>query len=101
VWGLAIFGVLLKTVRSVKTDKLSMSLYIGMGWLAVIAAKPLWDSLSAWGLFWLLMGGVMYSFGVLFFAYDHRIRYSHFIWHLFVLAGTACHVVAILGYVIL
>jgi len=49
-------------------------------------------------LFWLLVGGLMYSIGVFFFAYDHRIRYSHFIWHIFVLAGTACHVVAVLGY---
>jgi hemolysin III len=100
VWGLALFGVLLKTVHSVKTDKLSMVLYIGMGWLALIAVKPLWDNLSAGGLLWLLAGGVMYTVGVLFFAYDHRIRYSHFVWHLFVLAGTACHVVTVLGYVV-
>lgn len=98
VWSLAVVGVILKSVRNVGTSKLSIALYLGMGWLAVLAAKPLYDSLPGWGLFWLLAGGVMYSVGVLFFAYDHRVRYNHFIWHLFVLAGTSCHVVAILGY---
>lgn len=98
VWGLALLGVLLKSIGGTRSGKLSIALYLGMGWLAVLAAKPLWANLPPWGVFWLLAGGVMYSAGVLFFAYDHRIRYSHFIWHLFVLAGTACHVVAILGY---
>ncbi len=98
IWSLAIGGVILKSVRRVGTSKLSIALYVGMGWLALIAAKPLYTSLPFWGLFWLLAGGLMYSAGVFFFANDHRIRYSHFIWHLFVLAGTACHVVAIVGY---
>lgn len=99
VWGLAIAGVILKSIGGAGTSKLSIALYLGMGWLAIFAAKPLWNSLPGWGIFWLLAGGVMYSAGVLFFAYDHRIRYSHFVWHLFVLAGTVCHVVAVLGYV--
>lgn len=98
VWALAIFGVVLKSVKGPQIGKLSMTLYLGMGWLAVLAAKPLWNSLPGWGLFWLLAGGMMYTIGVVFFIYDHRIRYNHFIWHLFVLAGTAFHVVAILGY---
>lgn len=99
VWALAIFGVVLKSVVGAGTGKLSTALYLGMGWLAILAAQPLWNGLSGWGIFWLIAGGVMYSAGVIFFAYDHKIRYSHFIWHLFVLAGTAFHVVAILGYV--
>jgi hemolysin III len=98
IWALAIAGVVMKSVRNVGTSKLSIALYLGMGWLAVLAAKPLYETLPGWGLFWLLAGGAMYSAGVLFFAYDHRVRYNHFIWHLFVLAGTACHVVAVLGY---
>ena len=98
VWSLALVGIVLKSVRNVGTSKLSIALYLGMGWLAVLAAKPLYESLPSWGLFWLLAGGVMYSVGVLFFAYDHRVRYNHFIWHLFVLAGTSCHLVAVLGY---
>lgn len=99
VWGLAILGVVLKSIGGTGTSKLSIALYLGMGWLAIIAAQPLLNSLSFWGIFWLLAGGVMYSVGVIFFAYDHRVRFNHFVWHLFVLAGTVCHVVAILGYV--
>jgi hemolysin III len=71
-----------------------------MGWIAVFAAKPLYETLPTWGLIWLIAGGVMYSGGILFFAYDHRVRYHHFIWHLFVMAGTACHVVAVTRYVL-
>jgi hemolysin III len=100
IWILAVAGVILKSVRNVGTGKLSLALYLSMGWLAVLATKPLYESLPPWGLFWLLAGGLMYSAGVIFFAWDHRIRYSHFIWHLFVLAGTACHVVAVLGYAV-
>ncbi len=99
VWSLAIFGVVLKSVSGAKTSKLSVALYLGMGWMAVLAVQPLWNSLPAWGLFWLAAGGAMYTAGVLFFVYDHRVRYHHFIWHLFVLAGTICHVIAILAYV--
>jgi hemolysin III len=98
VWALAILGVVLKSVGGAGTSRLSVVLYLGMGWLAVVAVKPLWNNMPAWGLFWLLAGGVMYTAGVLFFVYDHRIRFSHFIWHLFVLAGTVCHVVALVGY---
>jgi len=97
VWTLAILGVVLKSTAGASSGKLSTALYLAMGWLAVLAIKPLWLNMPAWGLFWLLAGGIMYSAGVLFFVMK-RIRYSHFIWHIFVLAGTACHVVAVLGY---
>jgi hemolysin III len=99
VWALAIFGVVLKSVGPAGTNKLSIALYLGMGWLAVLAVQPLWNSLPAWGIFWLVAGGAMYTLGVIFFVYDHRLRYNHFIWHLFVLSGTVCHVVTILQYV--
>ena len=97
IWSLAVLGVLIKSLKSAGTSKLSIALYLGMGWLAVLAAKPLYESIPAWGLVWLLSGGAMYSIGVLFFAYDYRFRYNHFIWHLFVLSGTACHVLAVLN----
>lgn len=97
VWGLALLGVLLKSIGGARSSKLSTVLYLAMGWLAVLAAKPLWLNMPGWGLFWLLAGGAMYSAGVFFFVAD-RIRYSHFIWHIFVLAGTVCHVVAVLLY---
>jgi hemolysin III len=98
VWGLAVAGVLLKSIGGMHYPKLSVALYLAMGWLAVIAVRPLWLHVPMWGLIWLLAGGAAYTLGVIFFALDHRVRYSHFIWHLFVLAGTACHVVAVMFY---
>jgi hemolysin III len=98
VWGLALAGIVLKAVAGIQYPRLSTSLYVAMGWLAVIAIEPLWLHLPALGLFWLLAGGIAYTLGVVFFALDGRIRYSHFVWHLFVLAGTACHFVAVLWY---
>lgn len=96
IWALAIGGVVLKSVRNVKTSKLSTVLYVGMGWLALLAIKPLYDHMPGWGLVWLLAGGLTYSIGVFFFAYDHSYKYNHFVWHLFVLGGTACHVISVL-----
>ena len=98
IWALAVAGVVMKSVSAAGTSRLSIAVYLGMGWLALLAVKPLYDSMPAWGLFWIFAGGILYSAGVLFFAYDHRMKYNHFIWHLFVLAGTGCHVVAVLGY---
>jgi hemolysin III len=95
VWGLALVGVLVKSIGGANSGKLSTALYLAMGWLAIIAIRPLWMSMPAWGLGWLLAGGLFYSGGVIFFVFD-RMRFSHFIWHLFVLAGTACHVVAVM-----
>jgi hemolysin III len=95
IWALAAAGMVLKSVQNIGTSRLSIALYLGMGWLGVLAAKPLIEVLPGWGLFWLLLGGVSYSAGVIFFALDHRIKYGHFIWHLFVLAGTGCHIVSV------
>lgn len=98
VWGLALLGIIIKSIRADGNSTLSIALYLAMGWMAVFAVKPLYTTMPGWGLFWILAGGVMYSAGVLFFAYDHRSKYNHFIWHLFVLAGTACHVEAVLDF---
>lgn len=98
VWALAIIGLVMKSLRTGGTSTLSIGLYLAMGWLALLAVKPLYDTMSAWGIIWIFVGGILYTSGVLFFAYDHRMKYNHFIWHLFVLAGTACHVVALIGY---
>jgi hemolysin III len=100
VWALAVFGIVLKSVQPVKSSRLSTILYIGMGWLAVVAVKPLVTHLPLAGLLWLLLGGAFYSLGIIFFATDHRVRFHHFVWHLFVLAGTACHVVTIWKFVL-
>ncbi len=98
VWSLALTGILLKVVYGARYPRLSTFLYLAMGWLVVIAIKPLWLHVSTWGLFWLLAGGIAYTVGVAFFAVDEKVRYSHFIWHLFVIAGTSCHFIAVLWY---
>ena len=97
VWGLAILGISLKVIAGVRFPVLSTCLYIGMGWLALIAFRPIWFHMPVPGILWLVAGGVAYTAGVAFYAFD-RVRYLHFVWHLFVLAGTACHFVAVLNY---
>ena len=97
VWSLACAGIVLNSIGLVGYPKLSTSLYLAMGWLALIAVKPMWLHVPKRGLFWLLAGGVAYTAGVAFYV-DKRGRYSHFIWHLFVIAGTACHFIAVLWY---
>ncbi len=98
VWGIAVAGVTLKALNRLTHPVLTTSLYLLMGWLIVIAAQPLSERVPATGLLWLVAGGLAYTLGVVFFALDSRLRYGHFIWHLFVMAGTACHYFAVLGY---
>lgn len=98
VWGIAVAGVTLKALNRLTHPVLTTSLYLLMGWLIVIAAQPLSERVPVTGLLWLVAGGLAYTLGVVFFALDSRLRYGHFIWHLFVMAGTACHYFAVLGY---
>jgi hemolysin III len=98
VWGLAVIGVALKVMNRIKHPHLSTGLYLLMGWLVVIAIKPLMDSMPVAGMAWLVAGGLAYTAGVVFFAADSRWRYGHFVWHLFVMAGTACHFVAVYAF---
>jgi hemolysin III len=98
VWGIAVAGVLLKALNRMAHPVLSTGLYLLMGWLIVIAAQPLYARVPASGLLWLIGGGLAYTLGVVFFALDSRLRYGHFIWHLFVMAGTTCHFFAVLWY---
>jgi hemolysin III len=99
VWGIAVVGVVLKSIGGVRYKKLSTLLYLAMGWLIIIAVKPLWLNMPSWGLFWLAAGGLAYTAGVGFYA-AKRIPYAHFVWHLFVITGTACHFVAVLRYAV-
>jgi hemolysin III len=97
VWGLAILGIVFKSVGGIRYQKLSVGLYLVMGWLIVIAIGPLWANMPAAGLLWLAAGGVAYTAGIGLYAAG-GMRYAHFLWHIFVLAGTTCHFIAVLGY---
>jgi len=99
IWGLALVGVLFKFWFVERFAILSTAVYIAMGWLVVIAAKPVITHLSLTAIIWLLAGGLAYTGGVIFFA-AKRIPYGHAIWHLFVLAGSICHYFAVLSTVI-
>jgi len=98
VWGLALFGMLQKTFLGARYQGLSTWLYLAMGWLVVVAAQPLLSSVPTAGLLWLLAGGLAYTAGVAFFLVDSRVRYAHFVWHLFVVAGSFFHFLAVLWY---
>ena len=97
VWGIAAVGVLLKLVAGPRYPKLSSAMYVAMGWMVLIAAKPLWQNVPGWGVALLIFGGLAYTLGVVFYLAP-RLRYAHFIWHLFVLTGTTFHFFAVLYY---
>ena len=98
VWGLAVAGVALKAFEKASHPILSTGLYLLMGWVVVIAVDPLFARVPKAGLLSLIAGGLSYTAGVAFFATDSRLQYGHLIWHLFVIAGTACHYFAVLSY---
>lgn len=97
IWGLATIGLALKIVFGTRYGWISIVLYVIMGWLAVVAVKPMWLHVPIPGLLLILAGGIAYTGGLGFFAAD-RLRYNHFIWHLFVILGTTCHFFAVLWY---
>ncbi len=99
VWGLAVSGITAEVVTNQKYKKISLGLYIVMGWLIIIAVKPLIDTIPARGLVYLVCGGLCYTLGVIFYAWKSLIG-NHAIWHLFVLAGSILHFFAVFFYVI-
>jgi hemolysin III len=98
IWALAVFGVVAKTTIGFRYPRLSTWLYLAMGWLLVIAIKPLRENLTSQELAWIAAGGFFYTAGVPFYVWKSR-RYTHAVWHLFVLGGAACHFVAVLSLV--
>lgn len=99
VWGLAAVGVGFKLFTTGRFERLSLLVYIAMGWCGVVATQPLLDTLAPAGLWLLLAGGLAYTGGVVFYAME-SLRYHHAIWHLFVLAGSVLHYFAVLLYVL-
>lgn len=96
VWSLALLGVIWKSIGGPEHRRgISLALYLGMGWIIVFAFRPLFAHVPLAALAWLGLGGLAYTGGVFFFV-NRRRRYTHFVWHLFVLAGTACHYLAVL-----
>lgn len=98
IWLLAVCGVMLKMIRGpLHRPRFAIALYLAMGWLIVVAIRPLALAVPASTLFWLVAGGITYTAGVVFFVREH-VRYNHFVWHLFVLGGTLCHYLAVFTY---
>ena len=98
IWALAIAGIVMKATLGFRWARASTIVYLLMGWIGVIALKPLIENVTPEGLLWLFAGGLAYTGGVIFFVFDQRLRYAHAIWHLFVATGSVCHVVAVLRY---
>ena len=100
VWGLAIIGVVFKIFATGKFQFFSTLAYIGMGWIAIFLIKPLYATLSFTGIVWLVLGGVLYTMGTIFYLWK-IVPFNHTIWHLFVLAGTICQFFCVLFYVMM
>jgi len=99
VWSLSIFGIVFKVLYVNRFEIISVLIYLAMGWICLIAIKPLLTLVPTGGLLWLLAGGLFYTTGVIFFACK-RIPFNHTIWHLFVMAGSICHYFAVMFYVL-
>ncbi|WP_058834040.1 PAQR family membrane homeostasis protein TrhA [Luteimonas abyssi] len=98
IWTLALAGVVFKLFYTGRFKRLSTLIYIAMGWLVMIAIKPVLDALDAWTFGWLIAGGLFYTLGTIFY-HRESIPYSHAIWHLFCIAGSVCHYVAVMAQV--
>ena len=100
VWACAALGVAAKLMDRLRHPLWSTGLYVAMGWLVLAALVPLLPHMPAAGLGWLMAGALCYTIGALVFLLDHRVRYAHFVWHLLVMGGSACHFFAALWYAI-
>lgn len=100
IWALALFGIVLDSVNRSGRRIIPLFIYLIMGWLIVIALKPLLQELTLPGFLFLLMGGLLYTFGVIFFVLDHRVKYFHGVWHIFVLAASVTHYFTVFYYVL-
>jgi len=101
VWGLAAVGIALDLFKTQRSQILQVAIYLLMGWACLLEFSDLENALAPAGLFWLVAGGLAYTLGIVFYALDggQRVRHAHGIWHLFVLLGSLCHFVTVIGYV--
>jgi hemolysin III len=100
IWGLAVAGIVQEFWLGKGARRLSLVIYLLMGWIALLATVPIIDAITLSGFAWVAAGGIVYTAGVVFYVYDHRFAHWHGIWHLFVLGGSALHYVAIALYVL-
>lgn len=100
VWGMALIGIVQELQSRSAARVVSLGIYVVMGWVALAALAELLHVLGPAGLAWLVVGGLFYTTGIIFYVLDTRLKHAHGIWHLFVIAGSACHYVAILFYVL-
>jgi len=100
IWGLAIVGIIVDSLHKDGSRAIQMVIYLLMGWLILIAMKPLVQALPTGALVLLVLGGVFYTSGIIFYAIDKRMKHAHGIWHLFVLAGSISHYLAVLFYIL-
>lgn len=98
VWACAAIGVGIKLLNRLRHPLVSTGLYLAMGWVAIVAIGPLMARMPPQGIVWLVAGGIAYTLGAVVFLLDNRLRYAHFVWHLLVLGGSACHFFAALWY---
>ncbi len=99
IWSIAIIGIVIEFINASHLKKLSLGLYLGLGWIVVVAIKPMLTQVETGGLLLLLLGGLSYSFGVIFYIRD-KMPFNHAVWHLFVLAGSVLHYFSVLFFVI-
>ncbi|MFZ4535229.1 PAQR family membrane homeostasis protein TrhA [Propionivibrio sp.] len=100
VWGLAVIGMLQEIKPRSEARIMSLVIYAVMGWVIVVATKPLLERINTAGFVWLVAGGLLYTIGIVFFAFDSRFRHWHGIWHLFVIGGSLAHYIAVAFYVL-
>jgi len=100
IWGLAIVGIIVDTLHKKGSRSIQMVIYLLMGWLILVAMYPLVQALPTGGLVLLVTGGLLYTVGIIFYALDERLKHAHGIWHLFVLAASIAHYLAVLIYIL-
>ena len=99
IWGLTVLGIFVESLPQGGNRSWSVLVYVLMGWLVLVALKPLLEALPIAGFWWLLVGGCFYTGGLVFYFLDEKVRHFHGVWHLFVLAGSVCHYLTILFFV--
>lgn len=98
IWGLAAIGIVFQALFISRYKILSTLSYVAMGWMVIVTIVPLWKALPGMAIIWLVIGGLCYTLGVVFYIWQ-RLKFAHAIWHLFVLAGSLCHYFGILFFV--